>query len=187
MKAIAVFALIAAALFAPSANASQGPAQAARASLAGDTAVYHLDQGVLQYIFTFANPTDSVLYLDCQVPPRAALLGDTLALTFARNPLEPGETVAGGPVDGGPANPRDFPPQRVAGGQTFQGSRKLDRVLGDADSRPRFSILLLLMDHYPERAEGEGDPFLAERPMRVSAALKVTRKGKVPPPKKPKP
>jgi hypothetical protein len=163
------------------ATASGASSQAARPSLAADTAVYHLEQGVLQYAFTFANPSDSVLYLDCQLPPRAILTGDTLALTFARHPAEPGEILAGGPVGGGPADPRDFPPQRVAGGQTFHGQRKLDRVLGDADSRPRFSVLLLRMDHYPERTEGGGESFLADRPVRVSApAIKVTRKGKMP-------
>jgi len=179
--------LLAAAACWTSAQAAGNPRGDARPTLAGDTAVYHLEQGVLQYVFTFANPSDSVLYLDCQLPPRAALKGDTLELTFARHSTpEAGEIFAGGPAGGGPPDPRDFPPQRVAGGQTFQGSRKLDRVLGDSESRPNFSILRLRMDYYPERVEGDGDSFLADRPVTVSAALKVNRKGKVPPPRKPR-
>ena len=43
-----------------------------------------MDGGTLQYSFTFVNPTDSVVFLDCQVPPFATLSGGALVLYFDR-------------------------------------------------------------------------------------------------------
>jgi hypothetical protein len=158
-------------------------------SLRIDTAVYDLNSGVLQFAFTFANPSDSTLYLDCQLPPRAALQGDALILTFARGGAAEGARAGGpAPTDSAPAaavDPEAFPPQRIAGGQSFQGQRRLDRVLGDPNARPRFSSIKLKMDYYPERAEGEGPMYVAERAARAeSAPHKAVRKGKPPAPPK---
>jgi hypothetical protein len=155
-----------------------------------DTAVYDVGSGVLQFAFTFTNPSDSVLYLDCQVPPRAALEGGTLVLTFARAAGAAEGAQAGGPAAtdsaaAGAVDPDDFPPQRVAGGQSYQGQRRLDRVLGEANARPKFASLRLKIDYYPERAEGAGPMFVLERAARVAApAHAVTRRGKPPAPPK---
>ncbi|GEM_PF-2969385 len=218
-------------------SASAASATVAAPTLKTDTSLYHLEQGALQYSFTFTNPTDSVLFLDCQIPPHARMSGSTLVLTFERKSFQAaasggtaissvgaggsapasggvppasggggghgvsslgtgrvtgpagmgsgGSVVAGGPVDGGAVNPDDFPPQRVAAHQTFQGQRKLDRVLGDSEARPAFSRVQLVMAYYPERAEGEGVPYLIEREQRVSAPARPSvRKGKAPPPPK---
>lgn len=185
-------------------------------SLRIDAAAYDLGNGVLHIAFTFANPTDSVLYLDCQVPPRASLAGGTLTLIFARAAAASEGALAGGPApsDSAPAiptsatpapadtapsssapsasasasvvDPESFPPQRIAGGQTFQGQRRLDRVLGDASARPKFTNLRLVMGYYAERAEGEGPSFMVERGKRVAAAPHaVSRKGQPPAPPKP--
>ena len=152
-----------------------------------DTAVYDVNAGILQFAFTFTNPSDSVLYLDCQLPPRAVLEGSTLDLVFARAAGASGAR-AGGPVSGdsagGAVNPDDFPPQRVANGQSYQGQRKLDRVLGDWQARPKFASLRIRIDYYPERTEGEGR-FAVERALTIGApAHAVFRKGKPPAPPK---
>jgi hypothetical protein len=164
------------------------PAPSARPILKTDSAIYNLDKGVLQYAFTFTNPTDTVLYLDCQVPPRARLAGDNLVLAFDRSaPPEPdsASTAAGGPV-AGPANPDDFPPQRVGAHQTFQGSRRLDRLPGGPLARPRFDKLQLEIAFYPEQELGDAK-FQADKKGVAAAPPKaVIRKGKVPPPMKPK-
>ena len=229
---------------APAVSASAvGPAAAAP-TLKTDTAIYHLESGTLQYSFTFTNPTDSVVFLDCQIPPYAKLAGGVLTLTFDRNavpaagasaaavpaasdsagpesggsrtlaaPTEPPSSggggghgvsnsgtgrapagprsplgvLAGGPVDGSAVNPEDFPHQRVAAHQTFQGQRRLDRVLGDWSARPVFAKVQLRMAVLPERTEGEGAPYVAERGVRVEAAPRnVARKGKAPAQVKPK-
>ncbi|MDB5048248.1 MAG: hypothetical protein JWO30_1319 [Fibrobacteres bacterium] len=179
------------------------PVVPAAPTLRVDTAIYNLDQGVLQYAFTFANPSDSVLYLDCQVPPRATLTGNTLVLDFDRTaaPPAPGAAdsagaaagsgasgpsagkTAGGPTAGGAVDPNDFPPQRIGAQQTFQGQRRLDRVLGDFHARPKFTNLQLRMAFYPERVSGEGVPFVAEKQRRAtSKTITVVRRGKAPPP-----
>jgi hypothetical protein len=215
-------------------------------TLKTDTAIYHLETGTLQYAFTFTNPTDSVVFLDCQVPPYAKLAGGVLTLTFDRNALQaagssaatasagadstgfpadasgvsgaagaptaspsagggghgvsnsgtgrppatarsPLGVLAGGPVDGSAVNPDDFPPQRVGAHQTFQGQRRLDRVLGDWSARPVFAKVELRMAVLPERTEGDGGRFAAERGVRVGAGVKsVVRKGKAPAPVKPR-
>jgi len=152
-------------------------------SLRIDAAAYDLGNGVLHIAFTFANPSDSVLYLDCQVPPRASLAGGTLTLIFAREAAASEGALAGGPA---PGDSESFPPQRIAGGQTFQGQRRLDRVLGNASARPKFTSLRLVMGYYPERAEGEGPSFVVERGKRIEASTHtVSRKGKPPAPPKP--
>lgn len=172
--------------------AAEGPAMVTP-TLRLDTAIYDVAAGVLQFAFTFANPGDSTLYLDCQVPPRAALAGNTLSLTFSRAATDADGVSAGGPppgADGTAPAPAvrmdDFPPQRVSGGQSFQGQRRLDRVLGVWEARPKFTAVRLNIDYYPERAEGEGPMFVAERSARVTApAHAVARRGKPPVPPKP--
>lgn len=158
-------------------------------SLRVDKVIYNVEAGVLQYVFTFANPSDSVLFLDCQVPPRASLSGSTLVLDFDRKALpapgaadsaaaQPGGAMAGGPTAGGSVDAKDFPPQRVGARQTFQGSRRLDRVLGGYQARPEFKSLQLRMAYYPERESGDGEPFVAEAQRRIAGlAVTVVRKG----------
>jgi hypothetical protein len=166
-------------------------AGAAAPSLRLDQAVYDLRSGVLHIAFTFDNPGDSAVYLDCQIPPRASLAGGTLTLIFARNATDAEGVRVGGrpPTDSAPApafDPDAYQPQRIAGAQTFQGQRRLDRVLGDASARPKFSRLKVAMEFYPERTEGEGPLYAAERGLRVAApAHAVARKGKPPAPPKP--
>ncbi len=156
-----------------------------------DKAAYDVGSGVLQIAFTFDNPGDSAVYLDCQIPPRAALSGGTLTLVFARNAPESEGARVGGrpPTDSAPApafDPDAYQPQRIAGRQTFQGQRRLDRVLGDPAARPAFSRLKVAMEYYPERTEGEGPLYAAERGQRALAPPRpVARKGKPPVPPKP--
>lgn len=160
-------------------------------SLRIDQAVYDLGGGVLQIAFTFANPGDSALYLDCQVPPRASLSGGALTLAFSRKASDAEGARAGGPAptDSAPAaavDPDAFPPQRIAPGQTFRGQRRLDRVLGETAARPRFTAVRVLMEYYPEKSEGEGPLFAADRGTRIAAAPHaVARKGRPPAPPKP--
>ncbi|HKP95365.1 MAG TPA: hypothetical protein VJ385_06375, partial [Fibrobacteria bacterium] len=143
------------------------PGMSAPPTLKADTAVYNPDRGVLQYAFTFVNPSDSVLYLDCQVPPRATLSGSTLVLDLDRTAMQ--------------ADASPFPPQRIGGNQTFQGQRRLDRVFGDSQSRPEFTSLQLRMAFYPERDSGEGESFVtARRRLAVSRNIAVARRGKAP-------
>jgi hypothetical protein len=167
-----------------------GFAAAAAPSLRLDKAVYDLGSGVLHIAFTFDNPGDSAVYLDCQIPPRASLSEGTLTLIFARNAAEAEGARVGGrpPTDSAPApafDPDAYQPQRIAGMQTFQGQRRLDRVLGDPAARPRFSRLKVAMEFYPERTEGEGPLYAVERGLRVAAPTHaVARKGKPPAPPK---
>lgn len=191
-RALARAAMAAGLLAAGTAMAGDVPASVTP-TLRVDTAVYDVTAGVLQFAYTLANPADSTLYLDCQVPPRAVLEGSTLTLTFSRAATDADGVLAGGPPPGAdgtepaPAvRPEDYPPQRIAGGQSFQGQRRLDRVLGVWEARPKFSSVRLKVDYYPERAEGEGPMFMAERSARVTTpAHGVTRKGKAPAPAKP--
>ena len=74
----------------PAALASGSP------NLKTDTAIYHMDGGTLQYAFTFVNPTDSVVFLDCQVPPFATLSGNSLILTFDRTAFTAEAAATGG-------------------------------------------------------------------------------------------
>ncbi len=165
-------------------------AGAATANLKIDTAIYDVNAGVLQFAFTFTNPGDSVLYLDCQLPPRAVMEGNVLSLTFSRAAGAGEGAQAGGPVAGDSAgaaaavNPDDFPPQRVAGGQAYQGQRRLDRLLGDWQARPKFASLRIKVDYYPEKTEGEG-MFVVDRAQRAVAPVHaVMRRGKPPAPPK---
>lgn len=148
------------------------PVLPAPPALRADTAIYHMDRGVLQFAFTFANASDSSLFLDCQVPPKAALSGHTLILEFDRRTADSGAVSA-------------YPPQRVGGNQTFQGQRRLDGLFGDSQSRPLFTRLQLRMAFYPEGALGQGKAFDTARGMQVeSRPIPVLRKGRaLPPPK----
>jgi hypothetical protein len=140
------------------------------------SAVYKLEPGILEFSFTFVNPTDSVVFLDCLVPPKFIQEGKNLVLTLDRT---------SGP--GGTSENMDaFLPQRIGPHQTFQGTRRFDHILGEATLRPNFSTVQLAIVYYPERNEGEGVPFLVERASRVqSKKHSAIRLGKVPlPPKK---
>lgn len=119
-------------MFIPSVAAQDAGLPAALAtgspSLKTDTAIYHMDGGTLQYSFTFVNPTDSVVFLDCQVPPFAALSGNTLVLTFDRTSLtasagEPSATPSGGGGHGvssaGTGKPKG--PERPGGAGVLAG------------------------------------------------------------------
>jgi hypothetical protein len=151
------------------------PGVAAAPALKADTAVYDLETGILQYAFVFANPSDTTLYLDCQVPPKMTLEKNVLTLEFDRAAIPDQPT--------GKADPEAYPPQRVGANQTFRGQRKLDRILGDYLSRPKFASLRLRMAYYPERDSGEGAPFVQESRKQAEArAINVIRRGKVPPP-----
>ena len=173
------------------------PGHSASPTLRADTAIYHLDKGVLQYAFVFVNPSDTVLYLDCQVPPKSTLSGNTLVLTFDRTSALDGpdsagakpRATAGGPVEGGVVDPKDFPPQRIGPRQTFQGQRKLDRVLGDYHDRPQFAKVQLRMTYYPESGIGKEGRFSADNERRATAKpITVAQRGKAPaPPKAGKP
>ncbi|MEO7425853.1 MAG: hypothetical protein ABI036_11750, partial [Fibrobacteria bacterium] len=162
-------------------------------SLRIDTAVYDLGTGVLHYAFTFSNPTDSVLFLDCQASPRASLSGGALALKFDRKENKATDTFSHAANPDNPSDPadsaapamdaNDYPPQRVGARQTFRGQRRLDRLLGDYRARPGFSSLQLRIAVYPESGIGEDSPYDLERQLHaVSKTVKVVRRGKVPPP-----
>ena len=162
-------------------------------SLKGDTAIYSLETGVLQYAFTLENPGDSAVFLDCQLPPRASLQGSTLILDFNRRAApapaagaQAGDAPASSPASPAAASPdqNDFPPKRVGARQTFRGQRRLDRLVASGEKRPVFTTLELRMDYYPEGNRLDG-AFDAARPGALrSVILKVARRGKVPPPPK---
>jgi hypothetical protein len=181
LRRLMPWGLAAACVFPAALGASGGPfdsmfpGTSASPSLKADTAVYDLETGILQYAFTFGNPSDTSLYLDCQVPPKMTLEKNVLTLDFDRAAIPDQPT--------GKADPDAYPPQRIGAHQTFQGQRKLDRILGDYLSRPKFTSLRLRMVFYPERDSGEGAPFVQEKRMQSeSRAVNVVRRGKAPPP-----
>jgi hypothetical protein len=152
------------------------PPSSSSPSLKAEAAVYKMEYGVLDFSFTFTNPTDSVLFLDCQVPPKFKLAGKTLSLTLDRKPAATPDSSASQGFEA-------FPPQRVGAHQTFQGQRRFDRIPGATDARPDFSALELRMAVYPERGEGEGDPFVVEKEtILIAKPAAVTRRGKKAPP-----
>jgi hypothetical protein len=144
--------------------------------LKAEKAVFDRETGVLQFAFTFTNATDSAVYLDCQGPPRAAAKGGVLSLSFSNTQ----DTSEGGAE----------PPERVGPRQVFTAARKLySKIPGrenpgiplDPSSCSRLKIEMAL---YPERAEGEGAPYLREKGVLLAApALALARKGKAPPPR----
>lgn len=143
-------------------------------------AVYRLDQNVLEFSFTLVNPADSAIFLDCQGDPEVSLEGRTLLLRFAAPDEAALDTAR---------------PQRIGARQGFQGRRRIHGLgldhLGQAKgSRPAdpagAASLALEMAVYPERNEGEGQPWVRERATRaVSEAVPLRKKGKRPPPPKP--
>jgi hypothetical protein len=167
------------------------PGLAAGPALRLDAAAYDLGSGVLQFAFTFSNPGDSAMYLDCELPPRAVLEGSTLILVFDRRAGAAEGVAAGGPVppDSGAArafDPKAYPPQRIGGGHTFRGQRRLDRILGESGPRPRFTRLRVAMAYFPERPLGEeGGPYRKEAGTMAEAVHAVARKGRPPAPPKP--
>lgn len=154
-----------------------GPASGAP-SLEVSDAVYRADLNVLEFAFTVANPTDSVLYVDCQGQPEAARRGGDLALAFAARDSAAADTAR---------------PQRVGARQTFRGHRRIFGLGPDASGGPgrpadpaAASRLRVEMAVYPGREEGEGEAWLRDRAVRLAApAAPLARKGKRPPPPAP--
>lgn len=143
-------------------------------------AVYRLDQNVLEFAFTVTNPTDRVVYVDCEGQPAATLTGKALALNFAAADSLAADTAR---------------PQRVGAGQVYRGSRRIFGLgpdalgaalpKGRADPAKAASILVR-MTVYPERLEGEGPAWLLDSATPVAARpVPLQRKGKRPPPQKP--
>jgi hypothetical protein len=140
-----------------------------------EKAVYQLDPGVVQVAFEFDNPTDSVLYLDCQGRPRAAGKGGALSLSFGN--------VADTLAEAAEA------PARVGPRQVFKAARKLYAKTPGRESPAieldptGFAKLRLEIAYYPERGEGEGSPWLKERAaFVVSKPVVMEKRGKRPPP-----
>lgn len=141
-------------------------------------AVYRADQNVLEFAFTVANPSDSVVYVDCQGQPQASLRGKDLALLFAARDSADADTAR---------------PQRVGARQTFRGHRRIFGLGPDASGGPAHPAdpaaaarLRVEMAAYPERQEGEGEAWLRDRASRLAApAAPLARKGKRPPPPEP--
>lgn len=141
-------------------------------------AVYRADQNVLEFAFTVDNPSDSVLYVDCQGQPQASLRGKDLALRFAARDSAEADSAR---------------PQRVGARQTYRGHRRIFGLGPDATGGPAHPAdpaaaarLRVEMAAYPERLEGEGEAWLRDRALGLSApAAPLARKGKRPPPQKP--
>ena len=141
-------------------------------------AVYRADQNVLEFAFTVDNPTDSVVYVDCQGQPQASLRGKDLSLRFAARDSAEADSIR---------------PQRVGARQTYRGHRRIHGLGPDAAGGPAHPAdpaaaarLQVEMAAYPERQEGEGEAWLRDRALRLSAPpVPLARKGKRPPPPKP--
>jgi hypothetical protein len=140
-------------------------------------AVYRLDQNVIEFSFTVTNPSDSVIYVDCEGQPAATLAGKALSLRFAAADSLAADTAR---------------PQRVGARQGYQGSRRLFGLGPDAlgSAHPtdplKAASLRVQMAVYPERLDGEGTAWMLERAMPVAAKPVPLRKaGKRPPAPKP--
>jgi hypothetical protein len=140
-------------------------------------AVYRPDQNVLEFAFTVANPSDSVIYVDCEGQPAATLAGKTLSLRFAAADSLAADTAR---------------PQRVGARQGYQGSRRIFGLGPDALGSPhpadplKAASLRVQMAVYPERLDGEGTAWMRERGTPVAAKPVPLRKaGKRPPAQKP--
>lgn len=160
------------------ASASGAEAPAARPPVIKVTqAVYRLDQNVLEFAFTVQNPSDGVVYVDCEGQPASALAGKALALRFAAADSLAADTAR---------------PQRVGARQGYQGSRRIFGLGPDAlgTAHPadpaKAASLMVQMAVYPERVEGEGSAWMLDRGMQVAAKpVPLRRLGKRPPPPKP--
>jgi hypothetical protein len=162
----------------PAALRAAPAAAAATPVLKVTQAVYRADQNVLEFAFTVDNPADSVVYVDCQGQPQASLGGKELTLRFAARDSAEADTAR---------------PQRVGARQTYRGHRRIFGLGPDATGGPAHPAdpaaaarLRVEMAAYPERLEGEGEAWLRDRALRLSApASPLARKGKRPPPPKP--
>jgi hypothetical protein len=141
-------------------------------------AAYRADQNVLEFAFTVDNPTDSVIYVDCQGQPEASRRGPSLLFAFAANDAAEADTSR---------------PQRVGARQGFQGHRRIFGLgpshLGQP-ARPtdplKAARLTVEMAVYPERLEGEGPAWVLERGSRAAAqSVALSKKGKRPAAPKP--
>lgn len=165
LACFASFPSMAARAASPSASSADMPLP----TLKLESALYKLDHGVLEFSFTLTNPGDSVIYLDCQVPPKFSLNGKNLIVTLDRRSLDDKADMSA------------YPPQRIGAHQTYQGQRRFDHILGEAQLRPDFSTLRLETVYFPERSEGEGKPFVKERAVSIMApSVPVPRRGKPP-------
>lgn len=140
-------------------------------------AVYRLDRNVLEFSFTVTNPSDSVVYVDCEGQPVPALAGKALSLSFAAADSLAADTAR---------------PQRVGARQGYRGSRRIFGLGPDALGTPhpadpaKAASLQVRMAVYPERPAGEGAAWMLERGMEVEAKPAPLRKlGKRPPAPKP--
>ena len=140
-------------------------------SLKVSEAKYRPLYGGVEFSFEFTNPTNEPVYLDCQGLPVSALSGKTLALSFGDKPDSASH------------------PQRIGPRQTFAGYRRVDKVEPPRDpaSPAGFSLLQVDMAVYPERSQGEGEPFLREQANRARSNAETVsgggRKAVAPPPR----
>lgn len=147
-------------------------------ALAVAQAVYRADRNVLEFAFTVRNPTDSVVYVDCQGQPQASLRGKDLSLRFAARDSSEADTAR---------------PQRVGARQTYRGHRRIFGLGPDATGGPGHPAdpaaaarIRVEMAVYPERLEGEGEAWVRDRALFLAApAAPLARKGRRPPPPKP--
>lgn len=165
-SALAALALLVALAAAP-ARADRAPSRPAPTSPAGEApvlkveqAVYRLDQNVLEMAFTFHNPTDSVLFLDCEVQPTPTRMGSILRLDFTRAGL---------------LNPDSARPQRIGARQGYRGHRRVwglgpDTSGASLPGDPAGATTVAVeMAAYPERSEGEGTPWVLEKGFKAAA------------------
>jgi hypothetical protein len=124
-------------------------------------AVYRADQNVLEFAFQVDNPTDSVIYVDCQGQPEATRRGPSLLLAFAAPDAAAADSLR---------------PQRVGARQGFQGHRRIFGLGPDHLGQParpsdplKAAKLTVEMAVYPERLEGEGPTWVLERGARAGA------------------
>lgn len=140
-------------------------------------AVYRLDHNVLEFAFTVTNPSDQVIYVDCQGQPAPALAGKSLSLVFAAADSLAADTAR---------------PQRVGARQGYRGNRRIfglgpDTHGGTHPADPaKAASLKVRMAVYPERLAGEGSAWALENRVEVAAEpAKLRKGGKRPPPRKP--
>lgn len=141
-------------------------------------AVYRANQNVLEFSFTVDNPSDSVVFVDCQGQGEATRRGPSLLLSFAANDAADADSAR---------------PQRIGARQGYQGHRRIFGLGPDHLGNParpsdpiRAAKLTVEMAVYPERLEGEGPAWVLERGTRVSAKpASLAKQGKRPAAPKP--
>lgn len=176
--AFVLFFIVVAALLVPRRAGAAEPPSMRAPEIKVTSAVYRPDQNVLEFAFTVANRSDSVIYVDCQGQPAASRTGKDLKLRFAAPDAAAADTAR---------------PQRVGARQGYQGHRRLFGLGPDATGGPAHPAdplgaarLAVEMAVYPERSEGEGPAWVLERGMPAAARpFPLAKKGKRPPPQKP--